>query len=473
MPIKRSPDDGGHRHHLRREMGLATATILVIASMIGTGIFTTSGLIMEALQDPQAMLLCWVVGGLFALTGALCYGELGAMFPGAGGDYLFLREGFGRQMGFLSGWISLIVGFSAPIAAASMASGIYFFRGLPAVFIEEPHLPILQIGIVSISPITIFAVSMILLFTLAHTHSLYLGSLIQNLLTLFKIAVILIFVAAGWGSSHGSMDHFTSGQGLSSILTGNFAHSLIFISFAYSGWSAAAYLGGEIKNPSRNIPLALLMGTLVVMVLYLLMNMVFIYALSAEEMSGVIEVGAKSALTLFGVRAGKIFSVAVTLCLLSMISAMIMSGPRVYYAMAADGSFFQWFGKVTPERGTPGPSILLQAFIAVIMVVTATFDKLLLYIGFTLSLFSMLTVIGMMRLRIKKPSLERPCLTFGYPVTPILFILGNLCIITFFIISNPVISLYGAGTILTGILAYVYFNRVYRKEKGITSKREG
>lgn len=455
---------------LRREVGLGSATILVIANMIGTGIFTTSGFIMDAIHSPLAMLLCWFFGGILALSGALCYGELGAMFPKAGGEYIFLRESIGRFMGFLSGWISLIVGFSAPIAAASIAFASYFFRGWPQNTWERPDAPFFEMGIFSISPLTMLAVGVIILFSLIHCYSLYFGSRVQNILTVFKLGVILLLIGAGLGLGNGSMDHFSSGLLSGGVLSQNFAISLIFISFAYSGWNAAAYLGAEIKDPARNIPLALFWGTLAVIALYLLLNVVYIYALSGDEMKGVVEVGAKSALALFGPPIGHVFSLAVTVCLLSVISAMIMTGPRVYYAMAKDGSFFYWFGKVTGAHHTPGPSILLQAAIAVFMVITSSFDKLLLYIGFMLSLFAMFTVVGMILLRIKRPSSERPYRTFGYPLTPILFSLGNLWIIVFSIKGNPLILLYGGGTILIGVLVFFYF---YRTDAGNAAPEEG
>ena len=453
-----------NNHHLKREIGLFSATILVIANMVGTGIFTTSGFIMEELGNPQAMLLCWLVGGVFALCGALCYGELGAMFPRAGGEYVFLREIFGKGIGFLSGWISLIVGFSAPIAAASIAFATYFFRILPASFSEKFTFPFLELGILAISPITMLAITVIIIFSLIHYHSVFLGARVQNCLTVFKTGLIIVFVVAGLCLGHGSTENFSQGLEISLIFQDKFAISLIFITFAYSGWNAAAYLGGEIKNPVRNIPLALFIGTALVVCLYLLLNIVYIYALSPSEMSGTLEVGTKSAVSLFGDNISRYFSGAIAIGILSVLSAMIMAGPRVYYAMARDGVFFELFGKVNALRQTPVFAILLQAVIAIIMVITASFDKLLLYIGFTLSLCAMLTVVGMMLLRIKKPDLKRSYKTFGYPVTPLLFILGNLWIIYFCIKSRPITSLFGLGTIGLGILVYSYFRR---KNKGV------
>lgn len=452
---------------LKRNIGLGTAVILVIANMIGTGIFTTSGYIMRDLGNPSSMLVCWFIGGVLALTGALCYGELGAIFPKAGGEYVFLRESIGKPFGFLSGWVSLIVGFSAPIAAASIAFSKYLFKSMS---IESAGKDFFNIsGVITISPVTLTGIAVIVLFSLVHWNSLYFGSRIQNLLTCFKIVVILAFIMLGLLFGKGSTDNFTSGPIHTSLFTGEFATSLIFISFAYSGWNASAYIGSEIKNPSRNIPLSLFWGTLVVMILYLLLNVVFIYALPVAEMSNVgEEVGAAVAISLFGVKTGSLFSTAITICLMSVISAMILTGPRVYYAMARDHAFPQWFGKVSRRHTTPGKAIFLQAVVAIIMVITSSFDKLLTYIGFTLSLFAMLTVIGLILLRLKNPGLERPYKTFGYPVTPVLFIISNLWIIVKTVMGKPYVLLYGGGTIVAGIIIYAYYTR----KKGDNNVRE-
>jgi APA family basic amino acid/polyamine antiporter len=258
---------------------------------------------------------------------------------------------------------------------------------------------------------------MIIIFSLIHYHSLWLGASVQNGLTIFKIGLIVVFVVAGLWLGRGSINHFSGGLDMSSVFQDKFAVSLIFISFAYSGWNAVAYLGGEIKRPSRNIPLALFTGTFLV-----------------------------------------IFSGAIAIGLLSVLSAMIMTGPRVYYAMAKDGVFFELFGNINKVHRTPAYAIFLQAAIAIVMVVTASFDKLLIYIGFTLALCATLTVAGMILLRITQPALKRDYKTFGYPVTPFLFILGNLWIIYFSIRSRPIASLFGLGTIGLGILVYLYFS---------------
>ena len=448
---------------LKREIGLFSATVLVIANMVGTGIFATSGFIMTELNHPMTLLLSWLFGGIFALCGALCYGELGARFPRAGGEYVFLRESLGKPMGFLSGWISLVVGFSAPIAAAAIAFATYLFHAFGLETGTGMEVSLVGLRLATLSWQNLTAVAVIVLFSLVHYHSLAAGSRVQNALTLFKICLLLVFVAAGFAVGNGSMAHFEAARPQEGISMGGLAVSLIFVAFAYSGWNAAAYLGGEIKNPQRNIPISLAVGTLAVVVLYLLINAVYIYALPAGEMRDVLDVGAKSAVNLFGDRISRYFSAAVAIGILSVLSAMIMTGPRVYYAMSRDGIFFNYFSRVNKKRHTPAASIFLQAAIAVGLVLTSAFNALLVYIGFTLSIFAVLTVIGMMRLRYSRPDETPAYKTLGYPVTPLLFILGNLWIVVFSIERRPMSTLFGLATIAAGFLLYAWFARKKRR----------
>jgi basic amino acid/polyamine antiporter, APA family len=446
-------------HPLKREIGIFTATVLVVANMIGTGIFTTSGFIIQEVGHPLVLLLCWLVGGIFALCGALCYGELGAAFPEAGGEYVYLRESFGKLVAFLSGWISLLVGFSAPIAATAIAMATYGsgLFSLPAY----PHwsLTIFDITLGTISPINMVAISSIIILSLIHYHSITIGRRIQNTLTSLKVVIIVLYITGGFLLGAGSVAHFSFDLPLTNLFQSKFAVSLIFISFAYSGWNAAAYLGSEIKEPSRNIPIALFTGTLLVLLLYLLLNAVYIYALSSDRMSGVLEIGSTSASSLFGESIGKYFGGAIALGLLSALSAMILTGPRVYFAMAKDGVFFELFGRVNQKYKTPSFSILFQATIAILFIVTSSFERLLIYIGFTLAIFAMLTVLGLMVLRLKPEVLRSPYKTFGYPATPIIFIAGNLWIAYFSIQTRPITTLWSLVTIGAGVSVYFYFRK--------------
>lgn len=444
---------------LRREIGIFTATTLVVANMVGTGIFTTSGFVIKELSRPSTMLLCWLVGGIFALCGALCYGELGSRFPRVGGEYVYLSETFGKWMGFLSGWTSMIVGFSAPIAAAAVAFAIYAFHALSISSDSVLTIPLMGIDVITVSSKSFVAVSIVILFSIIHSHSIKTGSWFQNILTLFKVGIVVFFITAGFLSENGSSAHFLQDTKTTPGLGEKFAVSLIFVSFAYSGWNASAYIGGEIKRPGRNIPLSLFIGTLFVTGIYLLLNIVYIYALSPQQMSGAIDVGARAAVSLFGENMSRAINGAIAIGLLSVLSAMIMSGPRVYYSMSKDGVFFEVFSRVSQSRQTPAYSIFLQAAIAVVLILTASYEKLLIYIGFTLSLFAMLTVVGLMRLRLQKGPNTNGYSTFGYPLTPLFFIMGNLWIIWFSVKNRPVPAIYGFVTIGLGICAYLYFNR--------------
>lgn len=446
----------GLNQGLQRKIGLFSATNLVMANMIGTGIFTTSGFIMGKLQDPTALLLCWLAGGALALCGALCYAELGANFPQAGGEYVFLRHSFGPAMAFLSGWISLTVGFSAPIAAASIAFATYLWpvigpENVPSLVYKLDGFTILTLSIKEG-----IAIGVILLLTLVHYFGLVLGSRVQNSLTLLKLGIIGIFIAAGFWLGKGDWSNFNVSAASRSLWQGEFAVSLIFVAFAYSGWNAAAYLGAEIKNPARNIPLALIAGTAIVCAIYLLVNVLYVYSLPLGEMAGVLEVGAKAASALFNPQAGVYFSLAITFCLLSLISAMIMTGPRVYYAMARDGLFFQSISRVSGSRHTPGAAIFLQAGIAALLVLTASFEKLLIYIGFTLSIISLLTVAGLIRLRLNH-GLKAAYRTPGYPIIPALFILANLWIVVYCLATTPQAPIAGLITIGLGLVLYKFF----------------
>lgn len=440
---------------LKREIGLLSATTLVIANMIGTGVFTTPGFIITELGSPQSMIMCWLVGGLFALTGALCYGELGAMLPQAGGEYAYLRRSFGKLPAFLSGWISLIVGFSAPIAAAAIAFSTYLLGSS-----TEPWytLEFANHTWINISPASLIAIITVTITSIIHYHSVHLGQNVQNLLTTFKILFIIGFVTCGFWFGSGEMarisEIFTDN---SMKFDGNFAISLIFVSFAYSGWNAAAYLGGEIRRPERNLPLALIIGTVLVIVLYILLNMVFIYALPTDNMKGALDLGYTAAKALFGQRTGNLISYAIAFGLLSVISAMIMAGPRVYYAMACDNLFFKCFKCVDEHRKTPGQAIIFQAVLAIAIILSTAFDTLLIYIGFTLSISSIATISGLIKLRLCEPNAHRPYKTFLYPFTPILFIAGNTWIVVHSLVTRPIVAAYGLATISLGVLAFLFF----------------
>jgi len=432
------------KDHLIPQLTLIPLFFIIVANMVGSGIFTTSGFIIRDIQNPLGMLLCWFIGGLLALTGALCYGELGAMFPAAGGDYVFLRESFGRRIAFLSGWISLWVGFSAPIAAVAIAFGNYFNGSLPIEF-QSSSIP------------SVLAITIIVVFTWVHIKGILFGTWIQNVMTFAKILLILSLVGVGLTMGNGSFQHFDAPLSYSHIFSQNFATSLIFVSFAYSGWNASVYLGSEIKNAGRNIPASIIIATLFVIFIYLLLNIVYIYAVHPKQMYGVVEIGSLAAVHLFGEKIGSFFGMVIAFCLLSTVSSMIMIGPRVYYAMSRDKLFFKIFCGISQTHHVPSYAITLQAGISIVLVLTSSFYAILMYVGFVLAIFSSLTVLGMMILRLKYPDRSRPYKTWGYPLTPILFVIGNLWIVIFSIKHNLAAFVWGLLTVATGWLIYEYF----------------
>ena len=438
-----------------RRIGLASACLLIVANMVGTGIFTTSGYIMQMLGQPWLLLAAWLVGGGIALAGALSYAELGSRLPAAGGEYVFLRESFGPLAAFLSGWISLVVGFSAPIAASAVAAAAYVLQAMPGL----SGGTLFSAGLISISGETLLALGFIAALTLVHTRRVAVGLGLQNWLTALKILLLLILVVAGlslWPATDSWQAlEASSGEG---SLASRLAVSLVFIFFAYSGFNASAYLGAEIKNPVVNLPRSLFLGTAAVVGLYFLLNLAYLAALGPAGMPGVKEIGALAARSLFGPAVGGVFSLAVAFCLLSNLGAMIITGPRVYYAMALDRVLFSSLSRLHPKSQVPARAVVLQAAIAAVMVLTASFQALLFYIGFTLSLTSALTVVGLMVLRRKSggaPAFKVP----GYPYTPLVFVAVNGGIVGFSLASEPLRCLPALATIAAGLGVYYAFQR--------------
>lgn len=442
---------------LQRKLGLFPATNIVIANMIGAGIFTTSGLLMTGLVNPVLMLGLWVVGGIIALFGALSYGELGAAIPKAGGEYKFLSDIYHPVFGFLSGWTSFIVGFSAPIAASAMGFSEYFSRAVPSL---APWLE--THGIMSPAWTNKFlSVSVIVIFTLIHYRGIRFGAKVQNILTIMKIALILVLLAAGFFSGSGATTNFSTGGWVERGFAGwkSIGLALMWIMFAYSGWNASTYLGSEIIKPERNLPGSLLLGTLIVLVLYLGLNALYIYGIHPDEMKGVISIGGLAMGNLFGRPAETLFSLLIGFALFSSLSAFIIIGPRVYYAMAKDGLFFKSVAKIHPRFLVPSNSILLQCLLSIIMVISGTFEQVLTYMGFALGIFPILTVFSVFRLRKIKPGAPR---MKGFPVTQVFYIIAGIMILFLSFLERPAESSIALATVLAGIPFYLLF----RKQSG-------
>jgi len=437
-------------HLLRRKLGLLALLSMVVANMIGAGIFTSSGLIMAQLRNPYLLIILWIFGGFIALCGALVYSELGAAMPEAGGEYVFLSRLYHPLPGFLSGWISFVVGFSAPIAASAIGFSEYLVQGIPS---EWPVSQVLS------QPFFLkaIAVAVILLFTLVHIRGIESSARWQNFLTILKVILIAGLILGGFIWGKGSWEHFSMelstevGPGWRSI-----GLSLVWIMFAYSGWNAATYLGSEAFRPQKNIPRSLIFGTLIVVLLYLSLNTLFIYAIPPDNFQGEVTVGATAVIHLFGSSAKYILSILIAFALFSSISAFIVLGPRVYYAMAKEGYFFRFAARVSPKYHVPVRSVILQSSVSVVMVLTGTFDQILTFMGFALGIFPMIAVLGVFRLRrLKQSDYRHP----GYPFVPVFYTLAALCILVLTAIERPFESFVAITVILIGIPAFFLFRR--------------
>lgn len=440
----------------QHKIGLFSASNIVIANTIGAGIFTTSGLLMSGLGNPWVLIILWVVGGIIALCGALSYAELGAAMPQAGGEYIFLSRLFSPLFGFLSGWVSFVAGFSAPIAASAIGFSEYFFRAFPELARAGDH------GLFPGVPLDkILAISVILLFTLIHLRGLAFGSKIQNYLTTMKIVLIAVLIVAGLSFGKGDFAHFSQGTpanfNFSSIKT--IGLSLMWIMFAYSGWNASTYIGSEIKNPERNIPRSLLYGTGIVMILYVLLNLVFVYATPPEGMKDVISIGGLTVKNLFGSSMEFAFSLLIAFALFSSLSAFIIIGPRVYYSMAQDGYFFLFAAKVHPRFHVPSAAIIMQAALAIVMVLSGTFDQILTYMGFSLGIFPILAVAGVFKLRAEGKNKR---MIKGFPVHLIAYLFFGVMILFLSYLERPVESSIALAMALAGIPFFYYFKKKNR-----------
>ena len=434
------------KNGLKRTLGLFPTTNIVVANMIGAGIFTMSGLLMMDLLNPVLMISLWIVGGIIALCGALAYGELGAAIPQAGGEYTFLSKLYNPILGFLSGWVSFFVGFSAPIAASALGVTAYIFGETDNRVLKK-----------------IFAILIIVIFTLIHRRGLELGAKIQNSLTVMKVALIVGLVFFGFLLGKGDMNHFSLGSTFNFDFAGwkTIGLSLMWIMFAYAGWNASAYIGSEVKNPTKNLPRSLLLGTGIVLFLYICLNFFYVYAIPPADMGGVISIGKLAAGNLFGKSFEGVLSVFISFALFSSLSAFIILGPRVYYSMAKDRAFFKFAGEVHPKFSVPSKSILLQGGIAVVMVLFGTFDQLLTYMGFSLGIFPILAVLGVFKLRRTNRSVSK---LPGFPVTSLVYVISGICILVLAYFERPVESSIAIGTVLIGIPAYFLFKRKYEEK---------
>ncbi len=440
---------------IQRKIGLITATSIVVANMIGAGIFTTSGIMAGYLPSPLWVLMCWLLGGILAMCGALCYAELATRMPEEGGEYIYLKTLYHPLLGFLTGWTSFFVGFSAPIAASALGAVNYIFQGL------QENIPGFNPAHTDLY-IKLSASVIIIIFTAVHYMGVRYGSVVQNILTGFKIIVIAGLVLLGLltGDSWSNL-FIVSQQGFKGMAFGTV---MMLVMFAYSGWNASAYIAGEIKNPHRYLPLSLILGTVLVILIYLILNLFIFMAVPYSELSGQITVFETAMQAVLGEWIGRILGILIGIALLSSLSAFIILGPRVYFAMSRDRLFFSFAAKIHPRYEVPGRSIVIQGAMAIALLLVGTFEQLLIYLGFALSIFPWLAVFGIFIARKRQLNSVNMVRTWGYPVTPLIYLCGSMGLMIVAFINRPVESLAALLTVACGIPVYYLWIRYFNNK---------
>jgi APA family basic amino acid/polyamine antiporter len=445
---------------LQRQLGIWSAVALVISNMIGTGIFTTTGFLAGDLGHPLLVIGIWILGALFATAGAMCYSELGINFPKSGGEYVYLRNAYGPVWGFLSGWVSFFAGFSAPIAAAALAFAGYLAYVLPGLAAEGRTTTIEWAAISwQVGPTQFVAAGLILGFTLLNCVAVSVVARVQNVLTTAKVVVIVAFVLLGMFAGNGDWENFerTTARTSATPLLQQLAISLFWVMFGYSGWNAATYVAEELRDPERVLPRALIVGTTAVALLYMLLNVAFIYATPLEQMKGVVAVGALAASALFGPGAAVVFSGLMALAIVSTVNAMITIGPRVYYAMAQDGAFLSVAARLSARSRVPVAAVLSQGACAMLMAFSS-FPQLVTYIGFSLTFFTALAVMSLLVFRRRSGWKRIPAVSFAYPLVPVTYLAVAAWMVYYGFMLRPAISVAAVLTLVVGV--GVYYLRV-------------
>ena len=412
--------------------------------MIGTGVFTSLGFQLNDLQSIFPLLMLWVIGGFIALFGALAYSELAAALPRSGGEYHLLSQSIHPSLGFAGGMVSATVGFSAPAVLAAMALGKY----LSAV------IPILDA--------TIVATVSIIIFHLIHGQSIKIGTFIQDSTTLIKIGLIVLFIIMGLINPNPQDISILPKVGdIKLLFSSGFAISLIWVSYAYTGWNSSVYIAGEIVDPKVNIPKSLLLSTAIVMLLYLLLNYVFLYSTPKSLMINELEVGYIAGVNIFGEVGAKIVGLGIAILLISTVSSYIFIGPRIMQVMGEDHGYLHFLSKKN-DQGIPTVAFSVQLIICMIFILSSSFEQVLLYTGISLIISTTMTVLGLFVLRIRKPKLDRPYKVWGYPFTPAIFIILNIWILFYTFKTQPFESLIGFGIVIISIGLYFFGNMLKR-----------
>jgi APA family basic amino acid/polyamine antiporter len=456
------PEVGDHRSSA--EFGLAMAVFVVVSSMVGAGVLTTSGYTLAAVGSSQLMLALWGLGGIVALCGALTVAELSAALPSSGGEYIYLYEAYGPPVAFLSGWVSFLIGFAAPISASALAAASYLLAplGLEGGTARIAHQSIATLAILA--------------FAVIHTSSRGHSTRVHSWFTLLKLGILMVFLitglAAGWRQSANLADRPPIDvRAITAMM-----FSLVYISYAYTGWNAASYVAGEIGDPGRRLPRALLIGTAMVTALYLGLNTVYALALPTAEIRRIAEregldavapVAELAAQRLFGPVLVAPVSAAIGLTLLASLSAYVLTGPRVAYAMARSGHFPAIAGRLTRRSRTPAVATALQVAWALLLLWTGSFESIVIYTGVGLALFSMLAVSSIYVLRRRRPDLPRPFRTPGYPIVPAIFLAVTALLSLAAFVERPWVSLAALLSILAGLPVYYLGLRPRRLWPGI------
>jgi APA family basic amino acid/polyamine antiporter len=420
----------------------ATAAAIVIANMIGTGVFTSLGFQLLDIKSGFVILLLWILGGVSAISGALCYAELGARLPRSGGEYNFLSQIYHPMAGFISGCVSATVGFAAPTALAAITFGVY----LSSVF---PQL----------SPLWL-ATGLVVVMTLVHATSHRNSGNMQTFFTVAKIALVLGFsVAALYFVDDYQLVRFTpESSDIELITSGSFAVALIYVGYAYSGWNAATYLTGELENPAKTLPLVLALGTGVVMLSYMLLNTVFLLVAPIDAMEGKLEIGYVAATYAFGDIGGSIMGVTLALLLVSTVSAMIIAAPRVLQVVGEDFSAFRFLGKLN-KNGVPATAVYLQGGITLLFLWTASFESILIFSGATMALNTLFAVLGVFILRYRDAGGENESISVFrmpfYPLPPLLFVILTGATLIYLTIERPLEIIISFAVIAAGAVAYL------------------
>jgi len=448
---------------LARRLGPIDAAAIVVSNVIGGGIFFVPVLVAQLTPSAWAMLGVWLLGGVLAFAGAMAYAELATLRPRAGGEYVYLREAFGPVAAFLSGWTSFVAGFSGAIAAGAVALADYLGRFIPAAADRTPWLtiPLPYVPLV-VTPQTIVAISAIVALSLVHLHGS--GRFVHNLLAGLKVTALVVFIALALSLGAGDYGHFASLQ-IAPVPSANWLLALIPVMFSYSGWNAAAYVAEEIRDPGRNVPRALASGTLGVIGIYLALNVVFLFAMPVHELAGLRDGRLIDSVAerLFGFVAGNLLGIFTIVSIAASISAMVLSGPRVYYAMARDGVFLAAAARVHPTYRTPVLAIAAQAVWASVLVLSATLSELVAYTGFAIVLFSGVAVLALFVLRRRDPDAHRPFKALWYPVAPAVFVVASFLMVLNEIWNRPGPATGGLAIIAAGVPLYLLFAKRRRR----------